>query len=244
MPASSTYTAGHLLGGRVDYAQPRTGFRSGIEPVLLAAAVPARNGDSVVEGGSGAGAALLCLVARVPGVQGVGLERDPAMAELANRNGQANRLRQLRFVAADIASLSEPGPFDHACANPPYHQADGTPSPDASRQRAKQGPDDLLGVWAHELGRRLRARGTLTFILSVSRLADATAAFTAAGCRPTAALPLWPRSGQSAKLVVLQGVKGSRSPFRLLPGLVLHTESGAFTAGAEAVLRDGQPLVL
>ena len=51
-------TQGHLLGGRVRYAQPRSGFRSGIEPVLLAAAVPARPGERVLEAGSGAGAAL------------------------------------------------------------------------------------------------------------------------------------------------------------------------------------------
>ena len=37
-------TEGHLLGGRVRYAQPRAGFRSGIEPVLLASFVPARPG--------------------------------------------------------------------------------------------------------------------------------------------------------------------------------------------------------
>ncbi|HLB98700.1 MAG TPA: SAM-dependent methyltransferase, partial [Acetobacteraceae bacterium] len=58
-------TEGHLLGGRVRYAQPREGFRSGIEPVMLAAAVPARTGERVLEAGSGAGAALLCLAARV-----------------------------------------------------------------------------------------------------------------------------------------------------------------------------------
>ncbi|HJS85951.1 MAG TPA: SAM-dependent methyltransferase, partial [Acetobacteraceae bacterium] len=58
-------TGGTLLGGRVRYAQPAEGFRSGIEPVLLAAAVPARPGECVLEGGSGAGAGLLCLAARI-----------------------------------------------------------------------------------------------------------------------------------------------------------------------------------
>src|SRR5277367_7136876 len=79
-------TEGHLLGGRVRYAQPRDGFRSGIEPVLLAAAVPARAGERVLEVGSGAGAALLCLAARVSGVVGLGLERDAALAALAADN--------------------------------------------------------------------------------------------------------------------------------------------------------------
>jgi len=70
IPGDATH--GHLLGGSVQYAQPRHGFRSGIEPVLLAASVPAKAGDRVLEGGSGAGAALLCVAARVAGVDGVG----------------------------------------------------------------------------------------------------------------------------------------------------------------------------
>ena len=57
-------TEGTLLGGRVRYAQPARGYRTGIEPVLLAAAVPAVPGQAVLEAGTGAGAALLCLAAR------------------------------------------------------------------------------------------------------------------------------------------------------------------------------------
>src|SRR6516225_6201355 len=72
-------THGHLLDGRVRYAQPRRGFRSGIEPVLLAAAIPAVPVSRILEGGSGAGAALLCLAARVAGVQGLGIEQDPTL---------------------------------------------------------------------------------------------------------------------------------------------------------------------
>ena len=67
-------TEGHLLGGRVRYAQPRVGYRTGIEPVLLAAAVAARAGERVLEAGCGAGAGLLCLAARVPGITGLGVE--------------------------------------------------------------------------------------------------------------------------------------------------------------------------
>ena len=125
-------TDGHLLDGRVRYAQPRRGFRSGIEPVLLAAAIPARPGSRVLEGGSGAGAALLCLAARVPGVHGLGIEQDPALVALARQNAAANGWPDLRFMAADIASLPALDAFDHACANPPYHSDAGTPSPDAS----------------------------------------------------------------------------------------------------------------
>jgi tRNA1(Val) A37 N6-methylase TrmN6 len=84
----------------------------------------------------------------------------------------------------------------------------------------------------------------LTFILPASLLPQAIAAFAAAGCQPTGVLPLWPKAGRPAKLALLRGVKGGRSPFRVLPGLVLHQADGSFTDEAEAILRDARPLPL
>src|SRR5690242_14131068 len=112
-----TQSGDHLLGGRVRHAQPRRGFRSGIEPVLLAAAIPAKPGQRVLEGGCGAGAALLCLAARVATVRGVGIEQDPALVALARRNAADNERSGLTFIAGDVAADSDAGRFDHAFAN-------------------------------------------------------------------------------------------------------------------------------
>jgi tRNA1Val (adenine37-N6)-methyltransferase len=238
------HTHGHLLAGRVHYAQPRSGFRSGIEPVLLAAAIPAGRGSRVLEAGSGAGAALLCLAARVPGVHGVGVEQDPALVALAQQNAIANGWSDLRFMAADIAALPALDAVDHACANPPYHSAAGTPSPDASRRSAKRAAAGLLAVWATALARKLRQRGTLTFIVPATLLPEAAAAFIVAGCGPTTMLPLWAKPRRPAKLLLLRGIKGSHAPFDVLPGLVLHAPDGSFTAEAETILRGGAALEL
>lgn len=236
-------TPGTLLDGRVRYAQPAEGFRSGIEPVLLAAAVPAQPGERVLEAGSGAGAALLCLAARVPGISGVGVEIAGDLAALANANARENGFAGLRFVAADIAAMPEMGLFDHACANPPYHAASGTASPDAARARSKMAPDGLLTAWVAALAGRLRPRGTLSLALPATALPAGLAALAAARCGSVALLPLWPRTGQPAKLVLLQARRGGRGPFRLLPGLVLHEAQG-FTATAQDVLRRAAALPL
>ena len=237
-------THGHLLGGRVIYAQPAEGFRSGIEPVLLAAAVPARPGERVLEGGSGAGAALLCLAARVPGVLGLGVERDPVLTRLAEHNAAANNATGLAFATADLTAPADIGMFHHACANPPYHPQAGTRSPLSSRDSAKRGRDNLLADWTAALAAALRHRGTLTLILSAALVPESFAAMAAAGCRPTALLPLLPAPDRPAKLALVHGIKGGRSPLRLLAGLVLHAEGGGFTPAAEAILRDGAALKL
>jgi tRNA1(Val) A37 N6-methylase TrmN6 len=234
-------TQGTLLGGRVAYAQPETGHRTGIEPVLLAASLPARAGERVLEGGSGSGAGLLCLAARVPGITGLGLERDPALAALALRNAAANGFAGLGFLAADLAAWRPEARFDHAMANPPWHGA-GTASPDAGREGAKRAGLGLFAAWAAALARPLRHRGTLTFIVAAAALPGCMAGFAMAGCGSIALFPLWPRAGLAARLALLRGVKGGRGPCRMLPGLVLHEAGGGFTAEAQQVLRGGAPI--
>lgn len=242
-PEPTPLTPGTLLGGRVHHWQPAAGHRTGLEPVLLAAAIPARPGERVLEGGTGSGAALLCLLARVPGLTGAGIERDATMAAVARANAAANGFA-MDVLQADLTDATPAGPFQHAFANPPWHAAAGTPSPDPGRESAKRGAPDLLRDWVASLAGPLVARGSLTLVIGAGVLPAALAACAAAQCGSAAVLPLWPKAGREAKLVLLQARKHARGPFRLLPGLVLHAPDGSFTPQAEAVLRHGAALDL
>ncbi len=235
-------TEGTLLGGRVAYAQPATGYRTGIEPVLLAASVPARRGERVVEAGTGAGAGLLALAARVPELELTGIERDPALAALARANLAANGHIGATVSDIDLAGWRPAQAFDHAFANPPWHDTRGTPSPSPGRLAAKMATPGLLAAWCAALARGLRHRGSLSLILDAGSTARGLAALVSAGCAEAALLPLWPHAGEPARLVIVRGVRDGRGPARVLPGLVLHGPDGAYTEAAEAVLRLGTAL--
>ncbi len=230
-------TSGTLLGGRIRYDQPAEGYRTGLEPVLLAASVPARPGERVLEAGCGAGAGLLCLAARVPDLTGIGLEIDTALAALAARNFTVNGFTSLRVEPADVTQWRDDATFDHAFANPPWHSSAGTASPDPSRRSAKQAQPGLLAAWIGALAGNLRARGTLTLILPSELLLDAMLALAAAKCAEVSVIPLWPRAGAHAKLVILRATRLGKGGTRILPGLVLHGLDG-FTPEAEAVLKE------
>src|SRR5512139_501685 len=104
-----------FLGGAVIVRQSEQGFRSGLDAVMLAAAVPVRAGQDVLELGAGAGTASLCLARRVDGVRIKGIEIDPALAELAAQNAKANDMAdRVAFVVADVFALPQPlrRPFD------------------------------------------------------------------------------------------------------------------------------------
>ncbi|HZQ39231.1 MAG TPA: methyltransferase [Rhizomicrobium sp.] len=125
-----------FLDGKVRVAQPESGFRSGLDAVMLAAAVPAQAGQTALELGAGAGTASLCLLARVPGVVLTGVEIDKNLAALARDNAAANGV-QAAFVSADIFALPSElkRDFDQVFCNPPFH-GEGQVSPDVSRAAA------------------------------------------------------------------------------------------------------------
>lgn len=232
---------GSLLGGRVRHEQLPDGHRTGIEPVLLAASIPARAGQRVLEAGSGAGAALLCLAWRVPRISGLGVEREAALAALARENAEVNGFAGLSFAAQALEDWADVEKFDHAFANPPWH-APGTESPDRRREAARRARPGLFADWTQRLAAALRPRGTLTLVVAADHFTECLAALDAAGCGGLSVLPLWPKAGRAARLVLLRGIKGSRATDRLLPGLVLHAAQSGYTAEATAILREGAPL--
>ena len=93
-----------FLDGRVKVAQPQTGFRSGLDAVMLAAAIPAEPGQTALELGAGAGTASLCLAVRIGGLSVTGIEKDESLVSLARDNAAGNGAN-CTFVAADIFAL-------------------------------------------------------------------------------------------------------------------------------------------
>lgn len=242
----SSLTRDAFLGGRLRICQPRQGYRAGIDPVLLAAAVPATPGDSVLELGCGAGVASLCLAARVPGVQLTGVERQADYAALARQNAALNGIAMqvtacdLQHLPAELRALN----FDHVIANPPYFPAHSrSPAQDSGREMGR-GEETPLAAWIDVAVRRLRPRGWLTVIHDAARLPDLLCALDPR-LGDVTVQPLAGRVGRAAHLVLLQARKGARGPFRLCAPLILHDgaahdgDRDSYTPEISAILRDG-----
>ena len=236
-----------FLGGRLQLWQPVQGYRAATDPVFLAAACPAAPGDSVLDLGCGAGAAALCLAARVPGLALAGLEVQPDYADLARRNAARNGVA-LNVVEGDLRIMPQVlrRDFDHVICNPPYYPAGGTPSPVAARAMAMQVEAVPLADWVAAAARRLRPGGWLTMITGADALPELLGGLDKLGA--ASVLPLAAREGRAAKRVILRARKGGRAAFRLLGPLIIHHGAShdgdreAYTPIVNEILRMGGDL--
>ncbi len=242
-----SYTVDNLLNGRVILEQPSQGYRVAIDPVLLAAAVPAREGQSVLDLGCGVGAAMFCLAARVPGLHITGVERHEDYLGCAERNRHHNAaLGDFTLHQGDATALTQTirgHHYDHVMANPPYFDSAAY---DAGRSTAKTAahamPSEQFALWVKTAHACLKHHGTFTVVYHAAGLANLIAALNGkfGGLQ---LMPLWPKPGHAAKRVIIQGQKDSKAPLQLLPGIVLH-HAERYSAAAEKILRHGQPLLL
>lgn len=244
--AEDELTRDAFLGGRLEILQPRHGYRAGIDPVLLAAATPAQAGDTVLDLGCGAGVAALCIAARVPGIRLAGLELQPGYADLARRNA-ARSGHALEVTTGDLAAIParvRQRQFDHVIVNPPWFDRTRSARSDEPGRETALGEARALADWVTAAMRRCAQGGHVCVIHRAERLADILAAMTGS----IEVLPLVPRRGRAARLVLVRARKGGRAALSLCDSWLLHhgarhaRDAESYTDATVSVLRDAAPL--
>lgn len=244
-----------FLNGRLRILQPAQGPRTAIDALFLAAAVPIKPEDKacILEAGAGTGVVSLALANRARGSQVVGVEIQSDLVDLARQNAERNGLKnQVRIIEADLTApgreLAEKGleanRFDHSLANPPFHPAKKSRSaPDAAKNLAHMSSEDTLERWCRFLAAMTAPKGTVTLINRPDALPEILKALDRRFGHLTLC-PLYPDRNGAARRIIVQGIKGSRGPLAMLPGLVLHDGDNSWTLEARAVLEEGAQLDL
>lgn len=237
----SEHTDDYLLDKRIKIFQPTNGYRASSDAVMLSALVhKVRPGERILDLGSGTGAVSLCLAYRFPSAEITGLEIQPELAELSNLSAAANGFGNLRFVEQDIRRPGTRwfGQYHHVVTNPPYSAAD-MPSPNPGKACAHNFQNFDLTAWLHTALKRLTPRGRIYTVNRAEAVDEILAALHGRAGAITI-IPLYSKSGQNAKRVLVSARKNDRSPCRILPGMTVHDNDGAYTPFAHKILREGQ----
>ncbi|MEM7243419.1 MAG: methyltransferase [Pseudomonadota bacterium] len=229
-------------------AQPKSGYRAATDPVLLAAAIPAKDSDQVLDVGCGVGTAALCLGVRVD-VELVGLELSHEYAALGRQNSYANGI-MFQVIEGDLFDMPSDlrtQEFDHVMTNPPFYDAGKGSDPDNALKADAHVMGQPLSEWIAACLRRVKSGGTFTIIMRAEKLDEILAA-TRTKLGAIQALPIAPRAGAPAKRVIVQGIKGRQTPMKLLAPLIMHQgtqhekDGDSYTKEARSILREGSAI--
>ena len=237
----------YVLDHKVRLLQPENGFRTSLDSVMLAAAVPVKAGETILDMGCGVGGAAFCLLWRVPDAKLTGIDINAEYVDLACQNAGLNN-REAEFSVADIRSYESPL-FNHVMINPPFFEAGAhLSSPDEGKARANGHIDEDLSIkdWIKAAHRLVRSNGSMTIIYpsgGIDKIINALG--NNKGGKSFGAIeiiPLWQREGAEARRVIIRAIKDRQTPAKILPGIVLHKADGSYTVQAESVLRSGNKI--
>ncbi len=245
------FTVDNFLGGRITLKQPRHGFRAGSDSVFLAASIFLKSGASLLDLGCGCGTVLSSVAYRFPGAMLYGLETNLEMCGYAQENSQQHG-HPYTVLQGDVFSVTQEQrlkefqqKMDVVSMNPPYYQEGmHTAAPEKKRALARTHAADNAGIlgWLKAASFFLKDKGFLYVVYP----SDGVDAFIEAARKvhfgSISLYPLWPKKNVPAKRVLMILRKNTKGVFKVLPGLILHQETGESTPEAERVLRDGAGL--
>jgi tRNA1(Val) A37 N6-methylase TrmN6 len=240
-----------FLSGRVQVEQPVRGYRAATDPVYLAASIAAVSGDRILDVGCGVGTASLCLAARIADLHLTGIELQDKYAALAHANATRNA-QNMNVVCANLAILPNDlraQSFDHVMTNPPFFTGELLSAPDNADKALAHVETMDLDTWIAISLKRLKSRGSFTIVHLAQRLPTILAAMDGP-CGDIRVLPIAARNGRSAKRVLVQGIKTSKAPMKLLAPLIVHDgeihgeDGDDYSDITRQILRDGQALRL
>lgn len=235
--------------GAFEVLQPSTrGNRSGMDALLLAAALPQSASGILADLGSGAGVAGLAALNLNQKLKLVSVEKNPHMADLARKSlqlsGNSSLRNKTKVIEHDVTSSGidrlkaglAPDSVDHIITNPPYNTSRERPPKDPIKAEAFMMGEGGIDAWFRTAAAIVKPGGTLAIIYRTENLGEVLAC-SQGRFGGLEIMPIHSRADEAAKRIIVRGTRASRASMAIVPGFVVHNEDGSFTEKADAIFK-------
>jgi len=209
-------------------------FCFGMDAVLLSGFVRAKEGENLLDIGTGTGILPLLLSAKTKCAHLTGLEIQEESADMARRSVALNHLEErITIVTGDVKEAGlvfAPASFDCITCNPPYMIGEhGIQNPDAPKAIARH---EILCTFedvAAATEKLLRPGGRFYLVHRPFRLAEILVTLTEHKLEPKRMRLVYPYVDKEPNMVLIEAVRGARSRMTVEPPLILFESPGKYT---------------
>lgn len=209
-------------------------FCFGMDAVLLSGFAKAKEGDHVIDLGTGTGIIPILMEAKTKASTLVGLEIQPESADMAQRSVELNHLeKKIRIVTGDIreaSSIFGAATFDVVTSNPPYmtehHGITNEKSPKAiARHELLCTLEDVIC----QAAKLLRPGGSFYMVHRPFRLADIMVLMREYHLEPKRMKLVYPYIDKDPNMVLIEGLRGGRPRLTVERPLIVYQSHGVYT---------------
>jgi tRNA1Val (adenine37-N6)-methyltransferase len=236
-------TVDEVLGGRLRIIQKKNAYRFSLDALLLAHFVVLKEGDDLIDLGTGSGIIALILAGRYRCGKVLGIDIQEDLVAMARRSVALNNLEgRVEIRRGDVrrpGSFCDPFSFDVVVFNPPYRRLrSGRVSSDPGKAVARHEIAGTAGDFLAAADYLLREGGRVHTIYPATRMVELIFRMRASRLEPKRLKMVHSRRGGAAKFVLVEGQKGGGEELSVLPPLFIYETAGGYTSETAAIFRD------